>query len=81
MFIREVLFLFILCGLFFIILFLLYMRVQELRKENEALKDIIAKYISHAKKGEEREKSSGEEPLRLYSGDTNCEVDSNPDSD
>jgi hypothetical protein len=81
MFIREALFLFILCGLFFILLFLLYMRVRELRKENDTLRDIMERYVSQAKKGEEKEECSGENPLCINSGDTYSVIKTESDSD
>lgn len=81
MFIREALFLFILCGLFFILLFLLYMQVRELRKENDTMRDILEGYASRAKKGAEKDECSRVDPLCNDSGDTNSGIKTESDYD
>ena len=40
-FLREVLYLFIVCGLFFIVMLLLYFEIAQLRRENSLLRRII----------------------------------------
>jgi len=66
-FLREVLYLFIVCGLLFIVLLIMYYDIRYLRKENKMLRRIIEKHIRE-KKGEgedsrdpvEEEKAGGE---------------------
>ena len=55
-FLREVLYLFLLCGLFFIVLLIMYYEIRYLRKENKMLREIIEKHIREKKRaGEEEE--------------------------
>ena len=64
-FLREVLYLFIVCGLLFIVLLIMYYDIRYLRKENKMLREIIEKHIRE-KKGEgstdpgEEKKAGGE---------------------
>ena len=53
-FLRETLYLVLVCGLLFIILLIMYYDIRYLRKENKMLREIIEKHIRE-KKGEREE--------------------------
>ena len=60
-FLREVLYLFIVCGLLFIVLLIMYYDIRYLRKENKMLREIIEKHIREKKGAREGSTDPGEE--------------------
>ena len=62
-FLKEVLYLFLVCGLLFIVLLIMYYDIRYLRKENKMLRQIIDKHIREKKGAGEDSTDPGEEEM------------------
>jgi len=59
-FLKEVLYLFLVCGLLFIVLLIMYYDIRYLRKENKMLREIIDNHIRENKGTGEDESGQGD---------------------